>query len=228
MATVGQQLTAPEAGWKRYDDRNSNISYIGGAWATDALSGEYNTTTTYIPEGTSVAVINASSIKFNFTGTAIRFIQALNQQHSKMVSYKIDGVLEGTANLYTSTSLVRQTLAFEKTGLDNKEHYVEVYSGDGIRFDFDAIDIDETGKPLPYNPAPDNPEEHDNAILRVTMIDSSEREYKLPKSDIDAFVTWFTRTVGTGTSVYVLNKMTSSKEYLAFDKIISFEVIPVA
>jgi hypothetical protein len=72
------------------------------------------------------------------------------------------------------------------------------------------------------------PEETEQALLCVTMIDSSEREYKLPKAVIDGFVNWFTRTAGTGTTVYVLNKMTGSKEYLAFDKIISFEVIPVA
>jgi len=69
----------------------------------------------------------------------------------------------------------------------------------------------------------------ENALLRVTMIDSSEREYKLPKTEIDGFISWFTRTVGTGTSVYQLNKvMTNSKDYLVYDKIISFEVIPVA
>lgn len=82
---------------------------------------------------------------------------------------------------------------------------------------------------LPWTDDSEEPvEPSEQAILRVTMIDSSEREYKLPKADIDGFITWFTRTVGTGTSVYVLNKMTGSKEYLAFDKIISFEVIPVA
>lgn len=73
-----------------------------------------------------------------------------------------------------------------------------------------------------------NPGTGDKALLRITMIDSSEREYKLPMSEITGFITWFDRTIGTGTTVYVLNKMISSKEYLAFDKIISFEVIPVA
>ena len=68
-----------------------------------------------------------------------------------------------------------------------------------------------------------------NVILRITMTDSSEREYKVTKAVSDDFVNWFTRTVGTGTSVYVLDKvLTNSKEYLAYDKIISFEVIPVA
>lgn len=32
MATVGEQLTAPESGWKRYDDKDSNISYVRSGW----------------------------------------------------------------------------------------------------------------------------------------------------------------------------------------------------
>ena len=65
------------------------------------------------------------------------------------------------------------------------------------------------------------------ALLCVTMIDSSEREYQLSTAEIDAFINWFSRTVGTGTTCYVLNKnvgVHNSKEYLAFEKIISFEV----
>ncbi|WP_371380765.1 hypothetical protein [Sporomusa aerivorans] len=50
---------------------------------------------------------------------------------------------------------------------------------------------------LPYNPAPEeseDPRDPEQTILRVTMIDSSEREYKLPNADLDGFVTWLTRT----------------------------------
>jgi len=64
-------------------------------------------------------------------------------------------------------------------------------------------------------------------LLRVTMIDSSEREFQLPATEVDGFVNWFNRTLGTGTSCYMLRKSVgshNSKEYLAFDKIISFEV----
>lgn len=68
-----------------------------------------------------------------------------------------------------------------------------------------------------------------NALLRVTMIDSSEREYRLSTAEIDGFVNWYTRTIGTGISCYALNDIVdNSKEYLAFEKIISFKVIPLA
>jgi hypothetical protein len=66
------------------------------------------------------------------------------------------------------------------------------------------------------------------ALLRVTMIDSSEREYRLPIAAIDGFINWYTRTIGTGISCYSLNDIIdNSKEYLSFEKIISFKVIPL-
>jgi len=218
MATVGQVLTAPEEGWRRLDDRDKNISYTG-PWTTEEVSGEYNTTTTVIPEGVSVDVVNSSSIKFNFTGTSIRFIHSKHPQYSKAISYKIDGDLVGTANLDNDT-VVREILGLEKTDLVNKEHFAEVYSGDGIRFDFDCLDIDSTGELKPYS--------HGKVLLRIIMNDSSEREYYLPDYEADQFIKWCNRIVDTGNSYYIFNKVVgsqNSKEYLFFEKIISFEVI---
>ena len=59
------------------------------------------------------------------------------------------------------------------------------------------------------------------------MIDSSEREYRLPMSDIDGFVNWINHRVNTDTLSYTLSKI-GSKEHLFFDKIISFEVMLLA
>jgi hypothetical protein len=64
-------------------------------------------------------------------------------------------------------------------------------------------------------------------LLRITMNDSSEREYRLTSTEVDAFINWYSRTVGTGTTCYTFNDtIDKSKEYLAFEKIISFKVIP--
>jgi hypothetical protein len=63
-------------------------------------------------------------------------------------------------------------------------------------------------------------------LLRITMNDSSEREYRVTDSDVDAFVKWYDRTIGTGNTCYIFNdSVDGSKEYLAFEKIISFKVI---
>jgi hypothetical protein len=73
------------------------------------------------------------------------------------------------------------------------------------------------------------PGEDRQAILRITMNDSSEREYKVSKTIADDFVNWCNRTLGTGNSCYVFDKgIQNSIEYLLYEKIISFEVIPVA
>ncbi|WP_371371431.1 hypothetical protein [Sporomusa aerivorans] len=75
------------------------------------------------------------------------------------------------------------------------------------------------------------PAEEGHGILRVTMTDFSEREYQLPIAEINGFVNWHVAHVNIDTASYALNKKIgsqSSKDYFAFDKIISFEVIPVA
>ncbi|SMC72153.1 SPRY domain-containing protein [Sporomusa malonica] len=71
--------------------------------------------------------------------------------------------------------------------------------------------------------------EDENVLLRITMNDSSEREYKVSKTIADDLANWCNRTLGTGNSCFVFNKgIQNSKEYLFYEKIISFEVIPVA
>lgn len=63
-------------------------------------------------------------------------------------------------------------------------------------------------------------------LLRITLTDSSEREYQLAASEVDTFINWY-RAVGSDKTCYLFSKRIgsqSSKEYLAYDKIISFEV----
>ncbi len=59
------------------------------------------------------------------------------------------------------------------------------------------------------------------------MIDSSEREYRLTDTEADGFVNWYNQHISTDTMSYAINdSVDRSKEYLSFDKIISFMVIP--
>lgn len=50
MATIGQQLLQPESGWKRYDDRDPRLIYVGANWATFDTGTKYN--------GTSISPFN--------------------------------------------------------------------------------------------------------------------------------------------------------------------------
>lgn len=73
-----------------------------------------------------------------------------------------------------------------------------------------------------------NPPNNESSLLRVTVIDSSERDYQLSATEVDGFVNWFMNHISTDTAGYMLTKKIgsqSSKEYVAFDKIISFEIM---
>ncbi|VBB09232.1 Hypothetical protein LUCI_4522 [Lucifera butyrica] len=70
-----------------------------------------------------------------------------------------------------------------------------------------------------------------HGLLRITMSDSSEREYELSDDEINKFIEWCNRTVGTGNAYYAFDKtynvgeFKNRKEYLMFEQIISFEVM---
>ncbi|MDF2885530.1 MAG: bacterial surface protein containing Ig-like domain [Clostridiaceae bacterium] len=141
-ATVGQQLTEPESGWKRYENTDSNISYIGKGWDLYYYSTESGGNTSYTFN------INDTSVKFNFTGNKIRIINPINT-HNNSIDLYIDGIKVNNHSLLGSNR--RQIIVYENTGLSNSEHSLEykfVGTGEAV---FDAIDIDENGKLLPYN-----------------------------------------------------------------------------
>ncbi|WP_411680412.1 Ig domain-containing protein [Clostridium thailandense] len=145
-ATIGQQLTVPESGWQRFDNTDSNILYTGtwdsGTTTSPWYKFTYNQTNT----------LN-SSVKFNFTKDKIRLIAPILSSGSSNIQIKIDNNIVETYSLYKS-SRTDQVLVYEKTGLSNTEHCVEItlpYSG---YIFFDAIDIDLTGELKPYNETP--------------------------------------------------------------------------
>jgi hypothetical protein len=142
MATIGQQLTSPEAGWKRYDDTHPAFNY----YSTNLTP--YSGTDPYYNNTVHYNWTNATgSIIFNFIGTKIRIIlsTALNLGYSGTHDVKIDGVLVGAT--YILSAGQRQILAFEHAGLNNGKHTVEIVIK-GNLIGFDAIDIDDTGRLL--------------------------------------------------------------------------------
>lgn len=69
------------------------------------------------------------------------------------------------------------------------------------------------------------------AILLITMVNGTEKEYDLSISDINAFLNWYdNRANGIGKAYYAVNKINNVKpflgrrEYLIFDKILDFEI----
>jgi hypothetical protein len=142
MATIGQALTAPEAGWQRIDNLNANISYVGN-WSPNNSTGEWAGTMTHSGGAAGRA------IQFNFVGTQLRVI-GLPSPGFASINVFIDGVKVDTYS--ESYPAVFQCLFYSITGLTNKEHYVQLIANDTNAFTFDAIDIDSTGTIKPYSP----------------------------------------------------------------------------
>lgn len=301
MATVGQQLLSPEAGWRRYDDTDSRIVYASGS-QTDLNGVYYKGSVRYKDTNDLFA-------SFRFKGSKLRIIAPRGLVQTDNAVVTIDGV-NYTYNAY-GTPETQQWLVYEITGLEDKNHVVTLTNSpqDGLArrhaIAIDAIDIDVTGYLLlpisvnltategntqitlrwdavvgatgynvkrattaggPYttnvsnvnstsyvdidvvngttyyyivtaiaadeesdisNEASATPVEEAEAVLRVTMIDSSEREYQLITTEIDGFINWINNHTSGDPASYLLNKnvgLHSSKEYLLFDKIISFEI----
>lgn len=135
MATIGQQLTTPESGWKRYDD-NDPLIQRSGSWSVDSNSSTYGGSVRY-SRGTS------STISFRFFGSKIRLIAAFAPGQSTNVQVLIDNVPETFSAL--NTAIQYQTLLYEKVGLTSGIHTVIINNTTSADWQVDAIDIDATG-----------------------------------------------------------------------------------
>lgn len=146
MANIGDILLNPELGWKRYDDTDVNLAYLG-AWTKQDSSTRYNGTFML-----SSNVKGESKVRFNFTGDKIRIIADMNSTRSTSVLIAIDGLEEYfSTNKSTGSS---QVLVYEKLNLSDSEHFVEIINNDTRAINFDAIDIDEKKVVKKFNQEP--------------------------------------------------------------------------
>lgn len=137
MATIGQPLTAPEAGWKRYDDTHPLIRYTPSSWSVTNGAGAYNLTW----HGTN---ISGTTISFSFVGTKLRIVGFQDSSYSNSINIVIDGA----TNTFSQNSATQQyqTLNFETIGLGNVRHDVTISNNTTSSYMIDAIDIDSTGR----------------------------------------------------------------------------------
>ncbi|ETT51276.1 hypothetical protein [Paenibacillus sp. FSL H7-689] len=135
MATIGQALLLAESGWQRIDNNNNAITY-SGAWTSGNSNDFYNNTYTF----TSTA---NDKVAFTFRGTKLRIIGAQYTTGSSDISIFIDEVEEKTTQ---NAGLVYQVLTYEKIGMVNKVHTVEIKNNQNAIVWIDAIDIDSSGE----------------------------------------------------------------------------------
>ncbi|GLC89315.1 Ig-like domain-containing protein [Lysinibacillus piscis] len=142
-ASIGYQLLQPEKGWKRYENTDPHFKYIGNweLWFQPngyRLSGE---------NGHLSSKVAKDKIVFKAKTTKIRFIgwgSMTDSAISEKTKITIDGIPYYFSNKVGSPTGAK--LLFEKIGLENIEHTIEIENDDlGKFFILDAIDIDSDG-----------------------------------------------------------------------------------
>lgn len=154
MATIGQQLTVPDAGWKRYDDKLPSIVYTG-IWTNSTTTGSYNGDRTASNDPLAKA-------EFMFKGTKLRLIGLQSTSYSDSVSIEIDEKTYTFSQYNTAQSL--QVLCFEVTELTNEIHKVKISHNDTNFMNIDAIDIDLDGRMF-----------HPEEVTDVSQLDIGKR-----------------------------------------------------
>lgn len=138
MAIIGDTLTNPESGWKRYNE-NFELFFYEGTWSVESGTWNYGGTAKY-------SSASGSKLKFNFYGTKLRVIGGYYPDRTVDAKVYIDGVLVGTINEnFASKS---QVIVFESTGLSLGNHSVEISISNTKVLLIDAIDIESTGRLL--------------------------------------------------------------------------------
>ncbi|MBD7911443.1 Ig-like domain-containing protein [Clostridium cibarium] len=142
---LGKQLLQPEDGWRRYDDTDSRIKYVGDGWIKNTGGDFYNGSESEVQSSQN----SASKIQFKFQGTKLRIISLRNPVCGNSISIYIDGVKQ-TFNIYDGSGNHFQTLVYEKNSLSNSIHTVEITNTSNFMC-LDAIDIDSTGELVSYD-----------------------------------------------------------------------------
>ncbi|MDA1763503.1 hypothetical protein PDK32_25040 [Bacillus cereus] len=132
--TVGDVLTEPEKGWKRIDDTDPLIRYIGN-WKTAIGNVDYYNKTTHYNLDKKLD----TSFEFEFVGTKLRLLAYGDSGYDATSKVLIDGKEE--TMVYNSPS-GNQVIRYEKIGLDRGKHTVKVI---GKAMSLDSIDIDADG-----------------------------------------------------------------------------------
>ena len=232
MAQLGDVLTAPEAGWKSYSDseieaiRNKIMSsdsayYYYGTYLTKSQIDSNNNIIIKVPVifdsyGNTSNNYN-SLMSFKITGDKIRIISIYEERavlyREKVwfpsISVYIDGKYEGqilhnNSKVGNTTDFQYNTLCFEKTNLENKEHFVTIIANTSsynssnsptvynipISALMQTVHVSESGNLLDYN--------HKKSFIEDSFIELYKKNLFINKKYINSkflFVNPITSTV---------------------------------
>ncbi|WP_254613116.1 discoidin domain-containing protein [Brevibacillus sp. HB1.2] len=141
IANIGQRLSEPELGWKRYEQDDQALSY-SGTWVVQTSNTSSGGTAIYAER------TGENKVRFDFYGTRLRILGMANSGYHPNLKVVINGVQESYSATIGSQNQ-GSTLQYEKLGLELKRHSVEISSTvEGYWWYIDAIDIDANGRLL--------------------------------------------------------------------------------
>jgi hypothetical protein len=206
----------------RYTD---DLNYLGSEFYMDELrisKGIARWTSNFTPPTVSYPSEVSLNPPANLTVTA-------GDSQVTLSWIAVNGATGYNAKRSTNAGGPYTTFASNVTGTS----YIDNTVTNGTTYYYVVTAVDSNGnESANSNEASANPQAPSgHGLLRITMNDSSEREYQLSDDEINQFIEWCNRTIGTGNALYVFDKtynigeFKSRKEYLLFEKIISFEVM---
>lgn len=212
---------------KAFNDAPSEI--IGwAAAATDLphwLSFEF-TTPKVISKYTLKAEIQGTIIQFAYMPRSWEF-QAYDALNSEWVT------LDSRSNVSDWPAGEKREFLFDNSNAYNK-YRIYITDIPGAGKGVAVIGEMEMMEKIISTPDPDPKPEPtgDNALLVIKMISGLEKEFDLSASEVQDFIDWYNdRADGRGKETYMFDKdfnkgpFTARKDYVAFSKIQSFEVM---
>jgi uncharacterized protein YjdB len=206
--TIGQQLTQPEDGWKRYDDSTSLIKYTGN-WTVDSENSLNNFTNKEV----RVTSDNTATIRFKFKGTEFRYLGYCQNDSIRAMDNEvyIDGMKQlntlsfNVSNITISTA---PTILYEVIGLSNSVHEVNIKmigANKNLKYaNIDGIDTDgeliNTDKSISL----------DKSTMNLNVGDS--QQLTATTTPAGAQITWISDNTGVATVDPTTGKVTGVKE----------------
>ncbi|WP_307473770.1 fibronectin type III domain-containing protein [Paenibacillus harenae] len=148
-------------------------------------------------------------------------------------SYTIKRSLTAGGPYTVLTTISTATTSYIDSAVTNGTTYYYVVTADnatGSSADSNEASAMPSGTEEPQEPPVEN--EGTRALLRIMLMTGEMKEYDVSMSVVDAFIGWYElRASGTGPITFAIDKSSNNigpfvnrKDYIIFDKIITFEV----
>jgi type II secretory pathway pseudopilin PulG len=136
--SMSTRLDAPETGWQRFDETNTNLTYSTG-WSDFSNTANYGGVM-------KLAYATGNNVTFKFYGTKLRIMSWMDTTFANAKNIKI--TMDGVDTYYTgykNASPNSQNICFEKVGLPQGLHTVTITLTTATKIGIDSIDIDSSG-----------------------------------------------------------------------------------